>query len=108
MEGIEKNDFIILARQNGNTVSASRTVPLILRNRERFFILLKVLLFFFFSFSLAKFQNGHRWHQTTQQPGLVSLKLSSHDLLSEMQNVTIEYRGTSMPGAEYNLYGFRA
>ena len=50
MEGIEKNDFIIFARQNGNTVSASRTVPLILRNRERFFILLKVLLFFFFPF----------------------------------------------------------
>ena len=62
--------------------SVSRTVSPFLENRERFNILLKVSLFFFFS--LAEFQNGHSWHQTTQQPGLVSLKLSSRDLLSEM------------------------
>ena len=43
--------------------SASGTVLPFLGNRERFYILLEVLLFFFFS--LAEFQNGHSWHQTT-------------------------------------------
>ena len=41
-----------------------------------------------FSFSFATFQNGHSCHQVTQQPGLVFLKLSALDLLSEMQNAT--------------------
>ena len=59
--------------------SSLRTVTPFLGNRERFYILLKVLHFF----SLAEFQNGHSWHQTTS-PRLVSLKLSAHDLLSEM------------------------
>ena len=38
--------------------SASRTVPHFLRNREGFYILLKVLLF---CFSPADFQNSHSW-----------------------------------------------
>lgn len=59
--------------------SFSRTMIPFLGNRERFYILLKVLHFF----SLAKFQNGHSWHQTTSLC-LVPLKLSAHDLLSEM------------------------
>ena len=58
--------------------------PLSIRNRERFSIFVKVLHFF----SFAKFQNGHSWHQATQQPSLVSLKLSAQDLLSEMENAT--------------------
>ena len=62
---------------------------------------MKVWIFF----SFAKLQNGHSWHQTTQQPGFVSLKLSSHDLLSEMQNSTQE--GRRMLDAECNLHGVR-
>ena len=68
----------------------SRTAPLLLGNRERFYILLNVLNFFFFA---AKFQNGHSWHQATQQPSLVSLKLSAQDLLSEMENATGSFGG---------------
>ena len=66
-------------------VSASRTVPLFLRNRERFerfFFLLKVLLFLF-SFSLAKFQMP-QLASDNSATSLVSLKLSTHDLLSEI------------------------
>lgn len=59
--------------------SSSRTVTPFLGNRERFYILLKVLHFFSFS----KFQNDHSWHQTTSLC-LVPLKLSAHDLFSEM------------------------
>lgn len=36
------------------------------------------------------FQNGHSWHQATQELGPVSLKLSAPDLPSEMQNATRE------------------
>ena len=43
---------------------------------------------FFFFFSFSRFQNHHNWHRATQQPGLVSLKLSACDFLSEMQNAT--------------------
>jgi len=67
-------------------------VPFSHRNRERFYILMKVLLFFFF----AKFQNEHGYHQATQQQGLVSLKLLAPDLLFEMQNATREYKGRRM------------
>lgn len=38
--------------------SASRSVPHFLRNREGFYILMKVLLF---CFSPANFQNSHSW-----------------------------------------------
>ena len=69
----------------------SRLVPQELcplpRNKERFYILLRVLYFFF---PFAKLQNGHNWHQATQQVGLMSLKLLDHSLPSEMQNATRE------------------
>ena len=82
--------------------SASRNVPPFLSEYGEVLYLLKVLIFFFFP--LAKFQNGHCWHQTTQQLGLVSLKLSAHDLLSEMHNATRNYRGKRMPSEQYNPY----
>ena len=41
-----------------------------------------------FFFSSVKFQNGHRWYQTTQQLGLVSLQLSAMTFFLEMQNAT--------------------
>ena len=91
LEEIEKSNFIIFARHKGNRrqASASRTMLLFLGEQGEVLYLLKVLQFF----SLAKFQNGHSSRQTTQQLGLVSLKLSVHDLLSEMHNATREYGG---------------
>ena len=70
-------------------------------NRKRFYIPVKVLLFF----SSAEFQNGHS--SATQQSGLASLKLSASDLLSETQNAARECRGRRMPDAVYHLYGVR-
>ena len=71
-------------------------------NRERFYILMKVLHIF-----LLNFPNGHSSHQTTQQPSVVSLNLLVHDLLSEIQSGTREYKGRRMPGTEYNLHEVR-
>lgn len=42
----------------------------------------------FFFFSSVKFQNGRSWYQTTQQLGLVSLKLSAMTFFLEVQNAT--------------------
>ena len=79
----QKSSLIIFTRQKGNTVDLTpqEVCPSSLRKRERFHSLMKVLYFFFLSFS--NFQNGHSWPQATQQWDLVSLKLSTHDLLSE-------------------------
>ena len=41
-----------------------------------------------FFFSSIKFQNGRSWYQTTQQLGLVSLKLSAMTFFLEVQNAT--------------------
>ena len=80
--------------------STSRTVPPFLGIGRGVYILMEVLLFFFFS--SAKFQNGHSWHQATQQPGLVTLNLSARDLPSEMQNATRQCRARRRPGTEDN------
>ena len=47
--------------------SASRTVPPFLRNRERFYILLKILLFYFF---FCKITKPPQLDQATQELGL--------------------------------------
>ena len=77
--------------------------PVLLGIGRGFYTLMKVLLFFF---PLVKFQNSYSCHQATQQPGLLSLKLSASDLF-EMHNDTTECRGRRMPGAEYNSYEVR-
>ena len=101
----EKNGFYLFLEKgiHGRLVPQEliQPPPPVLGIRRGFYILMKVWIFFPF----AKFQNGHSWHQTTQQPGLVSLKWLTHDRLSEMQDVTREYRGRRMPHEEYNLYG---
>ncbi|MXQ92294.1 hypothetical protein E5288_WYG014969 [Bos mutus] len=51
-------------------------------------------------------QNKHCGHHATQRLGLVSLKLSARDLLSEMHSVTRERR-RRMPDTEDNLHGLR-
>ena len=84
--------------------SASRTVPPFSGIGRGVYILMEVLLFFF---SSAKFQNGHSWHQATQQPGLLTLNLSARDLPSEMQNATRQCRTRRRPGAEDNAYEVR-
>ena len=77
---------------------ASRPVPLFSGIRRGLYPP-EVYAFFFFFLSFVRLQNGHSWHQATQQPGLVTLKLSAYVLLFEMQNATRECRGTRMPGA---------
>ena len=69
--------FLCQAKREHSRLVPQKLSHPALGNRERFYIPVKILLFFF---SFAKFQNSHSWHQSTQQPRLVSLKLLAHDL----------------------------
>lgn len=94
----KKNGFnLCLAKGKTQQASVSRTVPLSLGNKERFYIPQKVLLFFFF-FNLL--QDFRMVTAGIRQPGLLFLKLSASDLLFEMQNATRERRQGRLPGAE--------
>ena len=57
--GSMDTEFVFLpGKRETQRASASRSVPHFLRNREGFYILMKVLLF---CFSPANFQNSHSW-----------------------------------------------
>ena len=98
-------EFVFLSgKREMQQASTSRTVPHFLRSRGGGLYPLEGLAVLFFS---CQFSKQPQLAQATQQSGLVSLKLSAHDLLSEMQDATRERRGRRKPGAEYNLYGVR-
>ena len=95
----KKNGFkLCLAKEKTQQASVSRTVPLSLGNRERFYIPQKVLLFFYLLQDFKMVTAGIR------QLGLLFLKLSASDLLFEMQNATRECRQGRLPGAENSSY----
>ena len=79
--GGNMSGFFLFARQGGehSRLAPQELCPPLWGIGRGFYILMKVLHFFFFSFS--RFENNHSWHRATQQPGLVSLKLSAHDFL---------------------------
>ena len=81
--------LFLLGKRETQQASTSRTVPPSLRNGERFYVLMKAL----HCFSLVGLQNNHSWHQATQQPGVVTLKFSAHNLFSELHNATRECSG---------------
>ena len=99
----EKRVFLsfLTGKRETHQAHVSRTGSSSSGNRERFYILMKFLNIF-----LLKLSNGHSSHHTTQQLSVMSLKLLVHDL-SEIQNATRGYKGTRMPGTEYNLHGVR-
>ena len=129
LEEIEKWLYLFLAKGNTQQVSASRTVSPLSRGLERFFFHYpnESLAFFFLcrvskqpqlvpgnSSSVFVLQFGKiNWNFTVTVKtknllfDLVSLKLLTWDLLSEMQNATTGYWRRRMPCVEYNLYGLR-
>ena len=90
LEEIEKISFINFVRQKGNTAGQGlkNCSPASREQGEVLYPLEGLALF-----SFAKFQNKHSRHHATLRLGVVSLKLSAHDLLFEMQNGTKEYGG---------------
>lgn len=103
LEKIEKISFINFVRQKGNTTGQGlkNCAPASQKQGEVLYPLEGLTLF-----SFSKLQNKHRGHHATQRLGLVSLKFSAHDLLSEMHSVTREHR-RRMPDTEDNLHGLR-
>ena len=61
--------YFYQAKGKHGRLTPQEVCPSSLRKREKFYSLLKVLYFFFLSFFFvcANFQNGHSWHQATQQ-----------------------------------------